>query len=48
MGERVKKRGVRKEDEEEDSKVVKDVTGWTVVTRNKRQIKLVQIIENGG
>ena len=43
MGERVKKREVRKEDEEGDSKVVKDATGWTVVTRNKRQRKMVQI-----
>ena len=33
---------VRKGDEEGDSKVVKDVTGWTVVTRNKRQKKMVQ------
>ena len=43
MGERVKKKGVRKEDEKGDSKVVKDVTGWTVVTRNKRQRKMAQI-----
>ena len=32
-----------RENEEGGSKVVKDVTGWTVVTRNKRQRKTVQI-----
>ena len=32
-----------REDEEGGSKVVKDVTGWTVVTRNKRQRKMAQI-----
>ena len=39
----MKKKEVRKEDEEGDSKVVKDVTDWTVVTRNKRQRKMAQI-----
>ena len=38
----MKKREVRKEDEKGDNKVVKDVTGWTVVTRNKRQKKMVR------
>ena len=39
----------RKEDEEEEAEegggeqVEKDVTGWTVVTRNKRQKKMIQI-----
>ena len=42
-GRKSEEKGVRKEDEEGDSKVVKDVTGWTVVTRNKRQKKMVQI-----
>ena len=42
-GRKSEEKGVRKEDEEGDSKVVKDVTGWTVVTRNKRQRKMAQI-----
>ena len=42
-GRKSEEKEVRKEDEEGDSKVVKDVTGWTVVTRNKRQKKMVQI-----
>ena len=42
-GRKSEEKVVRKEDEEGDSKVVKDVTGWTVVTRNKRQKKMVQI-----
>ena len=42
-GRKSEAKGVRKEDEEGDSKVVKDATGWTVVTRNKRQRKMVQI-----
>ena len=42
-GRKSEEKGVRKEDEEGDSKVVKDATGWTVVTRNKRQRKMVQI-----
>ena len=42
-GRKSEEKRVRKEDEEGDSKVVKDVTGWTVVTRNKRQKKMVQI-----
>ena len=42
-GRKSEEKGVRKEDEKGDSKVVKDVTGWTVVTRNKRQRKMAQI-----
>ena len=41
-GERGKEEG-RDAEEEEDKQVKKDVTGWTVVTRNKRQRKMVQI-----
>ena len=33
----------RKAEEEGDTQVKKDVTGWTVVTRNKRQKKTLQI-----
>ena len=33
----------RDAEEEGDTQVKKDVTGWTVVTRNKRQRKMVQI-----
>ena len=43
MGEKSEEKGVRKEDEEGDSKVVEDVTGWTVVTRSKKQRKMAQI-----
>ena len=42
-GRKSEEKGVRKEDEEGDNKVVKDMTGWTVVTRNKRQRKMAQI-----
>ena len=42
-GRKSEEKGVRKEDEKGDSKVVKDVTGWTVVARNKRQRKMAQI-----
>ena len=42
-GRKSEEKGIRKEDEKGDSKVVKDVTGWTVVTRNKRQRKMAQI-----
>ena len=42
-GRKSEEKRVRKEDEEGDSKVVKDVTDWTVVTRNKRQRKMAQI-----
>ena len=42
-GRKSEEKRVRKEDEKGDNKVVKDVTGWTVVTRNKRQKKMVQI-----
>ena len=42
-GRKSEEKGVRKEDEKGDSKVVKDVTGWTVVTRNTKQRKLAQI-----
>ena len=42
-GRKSEEKGVRKEDEEGDSKVVEDVTGWTVVTRYKRQRKIAQI-----
>ena len=41
-GERGKEEGGDAE-EEECKQVKKDVTGWTVVTRNKRQKKMVQI-----
>ena len=41
-GERGKEEG-RDAEEEECKQVKKDVTGWTVVTRNKRQRKMVQI-----
>ena len=34
-GRKSEEKGVRKEDEKGDSKVVKDVTGWTVVTRTR-------------
>ena len=33
----------REAEEAEHEQVKKDVTGWTVVTRNKRQRKMVQI-----
>ena len=42
-GRKNEEKKVRKEEEKGDNKVVKDVTGWTVVTRNKRQKKMVQI-----
>ena len=42
-GRKSEEKEVRKEDEKGDSKVVKDVTGWTVVTRNRRQRKMIQI-----
>ena len=41
-GERGKEEG-RNAEEEERKQVKKDVTGWTVVTRKKRQRKMVQI-----
>ena len=42
-GERGKEEEGRDAEEEERKQVEKDVTGWTVVTRNKRQKKMVQI-----
>ena len=42
-GERGKEEERRTAEEEGDTQVKKDVTGWTVVTRNKRQKKTVQI-----
>ena len=42
-GERRKEEEGRTAEEEGDTQVKKDVTGWTVVTRNKRQKKTVQI-----
>ena len=41
--ERRKKEEGRDAEEEECKQVKKDVTGWTVVTRNQRQRKMVQI-----
>ena len=41
-GERGKEEEGRDAEEEERKQVKKDVTGWTVVTRNKRQKKMVQ------
>ena len=41
--EREKKEKGRKEEEEKVEEVEKDVTGWTLVTRNRRQRKMVQI-----
>ena len=38
----------RDAEEQECKQVKKDVTGWTVVTRNKRQRKMVQIFVKGG
>ena len=34
-GRKSEEKGVRKEDEKGDSKIVKDVTGWTVVTKKQ-------------
>ena len=41
-GERGKEEG-REAEEEEHRQVKKDVTGWTVVTTNKRQRRMIQI-----
>ena len=42
-GERGKEEEGRTAEEEGDTQVKKDVTGWTVVTKNKRQKRTVQI-----
>ena len=48
-GERGKKEKGREAAEEIDEEVKKDVTGWTVVTRNKREKrKMIQIFVNDG
>ena len=39
---REQRKGERGQKEEGDKQVKKDVTGWTVVTRNKKQKKTVQ------
>ena len=43
MGERGKEEEGRDAEEEERKQVKKDVGGWTVVTKNKRQEEMVQI-----
>ena len=48
LGEREGKKGLRRDQEGRrneagEAEVKKDVTGWTVVTRNRRQRKMVQI-----
>ena len=43
MGERGKEEDGRDAEEEECKQVKKDVTGWTLVKRNKRQRKMIQI-----
>ena len=40
-----KEEGIEAE-EEKHGQVKKDVTGWTVVTRNKRQRRMIQIFVN--
>ena len=42
-GERGKKEKGRDAEEEECKQVKKDVTGWTLVTTNKRQMRMIQI-----